>query len=289
MPTKINTVSVLGLGAMGHAFATNIIKNNFTLKVWNRSEEKGKDLVKKGATLATTPAQAVEDSEVVILMLADADSTVEVIKQTIDALAEKAIVVQMGTIGVEATEQLNQYLKENRPDIGFIDAPVSGTKKPAEMAQIAILASGDSSLQSQIEPVFAAISKGTHWLGDVGAGSAMKLVVNSWLIGLVQSLAESHCLAKQLGFSPETLWSVLEGGPLAAPYAKTKLEMIEEGDYPPQMQLKWALKDATLAAKAGGEAQMPNLNSITSLWQAAVDAGLGDKDLSVIAQYLEKQ
>lgn len=289
MPTKINTVSVLGLGAMGHAFATNIIKNNFTLKVWNRSEEKGKDLVEKGATLASTPAQAVEGSEVVILMLADADSTVEIIKQTIDALAEQAIVVQMGTIGVEATEQLNKYLKENRPDIGFIDAPVSGTKNPAEMAQIAILASGDRALQSQIEPVFAAISKGTHWLGDVGAGSAMKLVVNSWLIGLVQSLAESHCLAKQLGFSPETLWSVLEGGPLAAPYAKTKLEMIEEGRYPPQMQLKWALKDATLAAKAGGEAQMPNLHSITSLWQAAVDAGLGDKDLSVIAQYLEKQ
>lgn len=289
MPTKINTVSVLGLGAMGHAFATNIIKNNFTLKVWNRSEEKGKDLVEKGATLATTPAQAVEGSQVVILMLADADSTVEVIKQTIDALAEQAIVVQMGTIGVEATEQLNKYLKENRPDIGFIDAPVSGTKKPAEMAQIAILASGDRALQSQIEPVFAAISKGSHWLGDVGAGSAMKLVVNSWLIGLVQSLAESHCLAKQLGFSPETLWSVLEGGPLAAPYAKTKLEMIEEGRYPPQMQLKWALKDATLAAKAGGEAQMPNLHSITALWQAAVDAGLGDKDLSVIAQYLEKQ
>ncbi|WKX27883.1 NAD(P)-dependent oxidoreductase [Tatumella ptyseos] len=289
MPTKINTVSVLGLGAMGHAFATNIIKNNFTLKVWNRSEEKGKDLVEKGATLASTPAQAVEGSQVVILMLADADSTVEVIKQTIDALAEQAIVVQMGTIGVEATEQLNKYLKENRPDIGFIDAPVSGTKKPAEMAQIAILASGDRALQSQIEPVFAAISKGSHWLGDVGAGSAMKLVVNSWLIGLVQSLAESHCLAKQLGFSPETLWSVLEGGPLAAPYAKTKLEMIEEGRYPPQMQLKWALKDATLAAKAGGEAQMPNLHSITALWQAAVDAGLGDKDLSVIAQYLEKQ
>lgn len=289
MPTKINTVSVLGLGAMGHAFASNLLKNNFTLRVWNRSAEKGKDLAEQGATLASSPAQAVEGSEVVLVMLANAEITLDVMHHVINALAEQAIVVQMGTIGVDATQQLHALLKEKRHDVGFIDAPVSGTKKPAEMAQISILASGDRTLQSTIEPVFTAISKGTHWLGDAGAGSAMKLVVNSWLIGLVQSLAESHCLAKQLGFSPETLWSVLEGGPLAAPYAKTKLEMIDEGTYAPQMQLKWALKDATLAAEAGGAEQMPNLHSITSLWQSAVDAGLGEKDLSVIAQYLEKQ
>ena len=289
MPTKINTVAVLGLGAMGHAFATNLAKNHFSLRVWNRSAEKGKDLAENGAKLASTPAEAVKGSEAVILMLANAEITLDVINQVIDTLADQAVVVQMGTIGVEATEQLHTLLKNKRPDVGFIDAPVSGTKKPAEMAQVSILASGDSALQSQIEPVFSAIGKGTHWLGDAGAGSAMKLVVNSWLIGLVQSLAESHCLAKQLGFSPETLWSVLEGGPLATPYAKTKLEMIDQGSYEPQMQLKWALKDATLAAKAGGAEQMPNLHAITALWQAAVEAGLGDKDLSVIAQYLEKQ
>jgi len=289
MPTKINTVAVLGLGAMGHAFATNLAKNHFSLRVWNRSAEKGKDLAENGAKLASTPAEAVKGSEAVILMLANAEITLDVINQVIDTLADQAVVVQMGTIGVEATEQLHTLLKNKRPDVGFIDAPVSGTKKPAEMAQVSILASGDSALQSKIEPVFSAIGKGTHWLGDAGAGSAMKLVVNSWLIGLVQSLAESHCLAKQLGFSPETLWSVLEGGPLATPYAKTKLEMIDQGSYEPQMQLKWALKDATLAAKAGGAKQMPNLHAITALWQAAVEAGLGDKDLSVIAQYLEKQ
>lgn len=289
MQTKITTVAVLGLGAMGHAFATNLANNHFTIRVWNRSAQKGEDLVQKGATLAQTPAQAVEESEAVILMLANAEITLEIMQQVLSSLADNAIVVQMGTIGVDATQQLYSLLKEKRPDVGFIDAPVSGTKKPAEMAKIAILASGDSDLQKTIEPVFAAISQAIHWLGEAGAGSAMKLVVNSWLIGLMQSLAESHCLAKQLGFSPETLWSVLEGGPLAAPYVKTKLEMMSQGTYDPQMQLKWALKDAKLAAQTSGPNQMPALQGIIDLWQSAVDAGLGNKDLSVIAHYLETQ
>ena len=289
MQKTISTVAVLGLGAMGHAFASNLLKNNFTLRVWNRSAAKGEDLAQQGATLAQTPAQAVEQCEAVILMLANAEITLELLTQTLDSLSENAIVVQMGTIGIEATEQIKALLTEKRPDIGFIDAPVSGTKKPAELAQIAILASGDNALQAPIEPVFSAISKGTHWLGEASAGSAMKLVVNSWLIGMVQSLAESHCLATQLGFTPEQLWSVLEGGPLAAPYAKTKLETISEGSFTPQMQLKWALKDAKLAAETGGAEQMPNLQAITKIWQAAVDDGYGEKDLSAIAQYLAKQ
>jgi len=286
MQTSPTTVTVLGLGAMGHAFASNLLNHSFPLRVWNRSAQKGEDLAQRGATLCDSPAKAVENSDIVILMLANAEITHQVLSEVIPTLASQAIVVQMGTIGVEATQQLHALLQAQRPDIGFIDAPVSGTKKPAEMAQIAILASGDKALQPKIEPVFSAIAKGTHWLGEAGAGSAMKLVVNSWLIGMVQSLAESHCLAQQLGFSPEQLWSVLEGGPLAAPYAKNKLEMISEGTFAPQMQLKWALKDAKLAAEVGGTTQMPNLQAITNIWQAAVEEGLGELDLSVIAQYL---
>ncbi|MBT0726468.1 NAD(P)-dependent oxidoreductase [Rosenbergiella australiborealis] len=289
MQTKINTVAVLGLGAIGHAFAVNLAKKSFNLRAWNRSEEKGSDLVQYGATVSKTPAQAVEGSQAVILMLANAEITLDVVTQTLASLDNNAIVIQMGTIGIDATQQLNKLLQEKRPDVTFIDAPVSGTKQPAEMAQIAILASGNPDAQPVVAPVFDAIGKVTHWLGDVGAGSAMKLVVNSWLIGMVQSLAESQCLASQLGFTPETLWSVLEGGPLAAPYAKNKLAMISEGTFTPQMQLKWALKDAKLAATAGEAGQTPNLQSITEIWQSAVDAGFGEKDLSVIAQYLAQQ
>ncbi|MDU4093845.1 MAG: NAD-binding protein, partial [Pantoea sp.] len=165
-------------------------------------------------------------------------------------------------------------------------APVSGTKAPAENAQILILASGDRQRAADLEPVFAAISKGTRWLGEAGAGSRMKLVVNAWLIAMMQGLAESTSLAQQFGFTPDDLWSVLEGGPLAAPYAKVKLDTIKGGDYTPQMQLTWALKDAQLALSAAEDQSMPGLQHTATLWQQAVDAGYGDQDLAVIYRFL---
>ncbi|WP_241630665.1 NAD(P)-binding domain-containing protein, partial [Rosenbergiella nectarea] len=92
---------VLGLGAMGHAFAVNLAKKSFNLRAWNRSEEKGSDLVQYGATVAKTPAQAVEGSQAVILMLANAEITLDVVTQTLASLDNNAIVIQMGTIGID--------------------------------------------------------------------------------------------------------------------------------------------------------------------------------------------
>lgn len=279
-------VSVLGLGAMGHAFAANLLKKGFTVHGWNRSQGKGDDLLASGLIQAETVSEAVSDSEVVITMLSDGETTLSVVKQAAAALPPEATLCQMGTLGVEATRQIQEYLAEHRPDVLLLDAPVSGTKAPAENAQITIFASGDRSRATAAETVFAAISKGTLWLGDTGAGAKMKLVVNSWLIGLMQSLAESELLAESFGFTPDDLWQALEGGPLAPGYAKVKLQMISSGDFTPQMQLIWALKDARLAVEAGNAQQLPALKNITELWQQAVDDGFGEQDLAVISQFL---
>lgn len=280
------SVAVLGLGAMGHAFAANLVKNQFQVVGWNRTRARGEDLAASGMTLCDTPQQAVEQADVVLAMLSDGATTESVLAQIIPALRQNAIFCQMGTIGVEATDRLIAQLAEARPDVVYIDAPVSGTKAPAENAQILILASGEQQRAEKLEPVFAAISKGARWLGAAGAGSRMKLVVNAWLIAMMQGLAESTSLAQQFGFSAEALWSVLEGGPLAAPYAKVKLDTIKSGDYTPQMQLVWALKDAQLALDAAEEHSMPGLQNIAQLWQQAVEAGYGEQDLAVIYRFL---
>ena len=280
------SVAVLGLGAMGHAFAANLVKNQFQVAGWNRTRARGEDLAASGMTLCDTPQQAAEQADVVLAMLSDGATTESVLAQIIPALRQNAIFCQMGTIGVEATDRLIAQLAEARPDVVYIDAPVSGTKAPAENAQILILASGEQQRAEKLEPVFAAISKGARWLGAAGAGSRMKLVVNAWLIAMMQGLAESTSLAQQFGFSAEDLWSVLEGGPLAAPYAKVKLDTIKSGDYTPQMQLVWALKDAQLALDAAEEHSMPGLQNIAQLWQQAVEAGYGEQDLAVIYRFL---
>ncbi|MFD1803552.1 NAD(P)-dependent oxidoreductase [Mixta tenebrionis] len=281
-----STVAVLGLGAMGHAFAANLLKNHFRVAGWNRTRARGEDLVAAGLALYDEPQQAVAEAQVVLAMLADGAATEDALRQIASALRQNAIFCQMGTIGVEATDRFIAWLAETRPDVVYIDAPVSGTKAPAEQAQILVLASGDRQRAAALEPVFAAIGKGTRWLGEAGAGSRMKLVVNAWLIALMQGLAESASLARQFGFTPDDLWAVLEGGPLAAPYAKVKLDTIKGGDYTPQMHLTWALKDAQLALDAAEDQSMPGLQQIAQLWRQAVEAGYGEQDLSVIYRFL---
>jgi len=286
------TVAVLGLGAMGHAFAANLLKNGFETHVWNRTASRGDDLVQAGAILGKTPREAVEGVDVVISMLSDGPTTLEVFQGQDGLLAglkQGGIIAQMGTLGVDATDQLITYLKDARPDAVFFDAPVSGTKTPAEQAQIVVLASGDREAGAAIEPVFAAISRGVKWLGEAGRASKMKLVVNAWLISMMEGIAESCQLADELGFTIDELWNVLEGGPLAAPYIKGKMEMFKADNYQPQMQLTWALKDINLAIDAGGSRNLPIMQSISRHWQDAVNAGYGDSDLAVVYRYLGTQ
>ncbi|WP_323744447.1 NAD(P)-dependent oxidoreductase [Pantoea ananatis] len=281
-------VAVLGLGAMGHAFAANLLKKGFRVYGWNRTRARGEDLIAAGLTLTDSAAEAVQKADVVIAMLSDGETTEQVLHEVKAALKQGATLCQMGTIGVEKTDALITFFAQARPDVVFIDAPVSGTKAPAENAQILVMASGDRSRAQAAEAVFDAIGKGTQWLGEAGKSSRMKLVINSWLIGLMQSLAESTRLADQFGFSTDDLWQVLDGGPLAAPYAKMKLGMMASDDYTPQMHLQWALKDAKLALDAS-DSSLPALENIASVWQQAVEAGHGEEDLAVIYKYLKSQ
>ncbi|CAA1283747.1 2-hydroxy-3-oxopropionate reductase [Klebsiella pneumoniae] len=180
-------VAVLGLGAMGHAFASNLLKNGFTVAGWNRSPARGEDLQAHGLSLHATPQQAVADAEVIISMLADGEATLEVLAQIAPACQPQAIYCQMGTIGLPETRQAIALLRELQPAMTYIDAPVSGTKAPAEKAQILVLASGDREKGAAAEPVFAAISRGTQWFGEAGNSQKMKLVLNAWLISISET------------------------------------------------------------------------------------------------------
>ncbi len=199
---KLPKVAVLGLGAMGHAFAANLIKKDFTVFGWNRTRHRGEDLISLGLNLCGTPEDAARNAEVVILMLSDAEITHQIAEQIFTVLNESSCVIQMATIGVESTQRIKTLFNQ-RKDIYFFDAPVSGTKTPAQNGQIIVFASGDQEQYSRIEPVFNAISKAVKWQGEAGAGTRIKLVVNAWLISLMQGVAESMQLAQELGISTD--------------------------------------------------------------------------------------
>jgi 3-hydroxyisobutyrate dehydrogenase len=196
------------------------------------------------------------------------------------AFASGAVWAQMGTIGVTATTEAAGRLGQLRPDVMVVDAPVSGSKGPAEAGQLLILASGPAAAEQAVRPAFSVIGRKTVWLGEAGQGSAMKLVVNAYMSILIEGVAEALELAARLGIDTPKLAEAIEGGPLDAPIADAKLHKMERGDFTPEFPLEWALKDVDLAIQAAGGHTPPLLAALSSQWRAAVDAGHGREDVS---------
>jgi 3-hydroxyisobutyrate dehydrogenase len=258
-------VAVLGTGIMGSAMARNLVAAGMRTTVWDRSEQATAPLASAGALVAASPRDAVRDARVVISMLPTADTVASVIFDggVAEAFAHGAVWAQMGTIGVSATTEAAARLGRLRPDVLFADAPVSGSKGPAETGQLIILASGPAEAEAVTRPVFSAIGRKTVWLGGAGRGSRMKLVVNSYLSILVEGVAETLELARDLGIDVGDLAAVIEGGPLDAPLADAKLHKMESGDFAPEFPLEWALKDVDLAVAAAGGTRLPLLKALT--------------------------
>jgi 3-hydroxyisobutyrate dehydrogenase len=277
-------VAVLGTGIMGSAMARNLLRAGLAVTVWDRSPEATAGLEREGARAAGSPAEAVRDADVVITMLPTAAAVASVVfgDRAAEAFAPGAVWAQMGTIGVEATEQAAARLEKIRPGLLFVDAPVSGGKGPAEQGQLLILASGPDAAKEPLGEPFAAIGGKGVGFGAAGRGSGMKLVVNGYRSTLIEWLAEAVELARRLDIDVAALDAAIEGGPLDAPIAGAKLHKIATSDYAPEFPLQWALKDVDLALAAGGTG-LPLLAALSRQWHAVVDAGHGREDVSAAA------
>ena len=283
-------VAVLGTGIMGSAMAHRLAAAGLRTTVWDRSPQATVPLAAAGALVTASAQDAAAGARVVITML----PTAQVVEQVIfaggvaEAFAEGAVWAQMGTIGVDTTTGIAARLSQIRPDVMFVDAPVSGSKGPAETGQLLILASGPPAAQAITDPAFAAIGRKTVWLGVAGQGSRMKLVVNAYMSTLIEGVAEALELASRLGIDAAALAEAIEGGPLDAPIADAKLHKMQTGDFAPEFPLKWALKDVDLAIAAAGDDRLPLLEALSRQWRAAVDAGHGRDDVSAARLALGK-
>ena len=275
-------VAVIGAGIMGSAMARNLVAAGLTTQVWDRSTSATGPLADAGAVVAASPREAVRDADVVITMLPTAAAVESVIFYggAAGAFAPGCVWAQMGTIGVEATLGFRDRLAAQRPEVMFVDAPVSGSKGPAEQGQLLILAAGPEAAADVVRPVFDVIGRKTVWLGEAGQGSVMKLVVNAYLSILIEGVAETMDLADRFGIAHQQLAEVIEGGPLDAPLAGAKLHKMDRGDYAAEFPLEWALKDVDLAIGAAGGQAPPLLAALSGQWHAAVAAGYGRQDIS---------
>jgi 3-hydroxyisobutyrate dehydrogenase len=232
--------------------------------------------------VAASVPDAVKNAGVVITMLPTAEVLDSVIFDggATAAFTDGCVWAQMGTIGVEATLRTRDRLAARRPDVMFVDAPVSGSKGPAQQGELLILASGPNPAAEAVSPVFDVLGRKTVWLGEAGKGSQMKLVVNAYMSILVEGVAETMELADRLDIGHQQLAEVIEGGPLDAPIADAKFHKMDQRDFAAEFPLEWALKDVDLAIGAVPGDIPPLLAALSSQWHAAVAAGHGRQDIS---------
>jgi len=196
-------------------------------------------------------------------------NTVMLAKDVIGTFSPGAVWAQMGTIGLAATTDLAGRLNTLRSDVLFMDAPVSGSKGPTEAGELLILASGPPEARTVLNAAFAAIGRKTVWLGEAGQGSRMKLVVNAYMAALIEGVAESLELARQLGIDSSKVADAIEGGPLDAPLADVKLHKMERSDYAPEFPLEWALKDVDLALASATPDSLPLLSTLSRVAESS--------------------
>lgn len=249
------TVAVLGAGGtMGFPIARNIAQAGMPVRAWNRSRDRAEPLTKDGAYLAGTPADAARGAGIVITMLADEDAVIAAMdgpRGALSAMPDQAIWVQMSTIGLAATTRCAELA--NRRGVGFADAPVLGTRQPAEERKLVVLESGPQEARPRLQPVFDAIGHRTIRAGEAGAGSRLKLVANSWVLAVVAAGAETIALAESLGLDPHLFFKAIEGGALDLPYLRMKGKAMTERDFTPAFRLTLAAKDASLVREAAEE------------------------------------
>ena len=284
-------VAVLGIGAMGHGMAASALRAGIPVVVWNRRREATEDLAGRGAQVATSAADAARRAAIVVTMVTDADAVISIARDQgmLEALAPGAIWIQMSTIGVAGIDRVAALASAERPDVVLLDAPVSGSKDPAERGQLTIFASGPGEARPRVAPLFEALGQRTIWVGEAGAGTRLKLVNNTWLAFANEAVAASVAVAHRLGLATRAVADALDGAPLVSPWQAAKLQRIAEGEFSAQFALSLALKDVHLALQAAGDAGLPVLACLADEWQQAVDQGLGEQDLTVVTRVIEQQ
>ena len=279
----IMRVTVLGTGAMGAGMAQSLLREGIEVTVWNRTAERSEPLADDGATVALDPVAAVTDADVVVAMLFDAASTIDVMTKVLPAMAEGAVFVQCATVGLDGAEQTASIAAEQ--GVAFLDCPVLGTKAPAEQGKLVMLASGDLALRERVQPAFDAMGSKTIWVGaELGLGSKLKLVCNAWIGALAAAVGQSLALAKALGLDQQLMLDAFDGAAAGSPYLQAKGKAIIDSSFAPQFSVDGVRKDTGLIRDAVAASGLSTvlIDGVRAAFDAASQAGHGDEDMAAV-------
>jgi 3-hydroxyisobutyrate dehydrogenase-like beta-hydroxyacid dehydrogenase len=290
--TKTMKIGFIGLGIMGSRMAANLLKYGSHLVVYNRTAEKAKPLLAEGATWAESPASLAESADILFTILADPEAvqnTALGANGFLDRLRPGSIWVDSSTVNPSFTKMMAQEAHERR--VHFVDAPVAGTKGPAEQAQLTFLVGGEPEDVQTCRPFFEAMGNKIVHMGPNGMGTSAKMVVNLLLGEAMLAFSEALALGQSLGIPMEGLMNMLVGGAVTAPFIAGKRAKIENSQYDPEFPLKWMRKDMQMASLTGYEqgVALPTANAAKEIYTLAERQGWGELDFSAIYDYLAKQ
>jgi 3-hydroxyisobutyrate dehydrogenase len=274
----------IGLGNMGVPMVRNLLKAGFPVTVYNRTESKADALVTEGAARVVEPGELWEKVDVLITMVADDAALHDLYKgdgRLLETAPSGKTVIDMSTVSPVTSRELATLLAAK--GVEYLDAPVSGSVKPAETGQLVIMVGGKRSVYESALPIFEKLGKQSFLLGDQGAGNSAKLAINLLLAFNTQGLAESILFASQNGIAPRDMLAIINESAVGNALVRIKAPLIENDQYQPAFALKLLAKDLRLAKEQGlqtpaGLVLEQSFREASSEW--------GDKDMMAILPYL---
>ena len=278
-------IGFLGLGIMGSAMAKNLLKAGFQVTVWNRSPDKCTEFAALGAAVALTPAEVTSSCGITFAMLADPAAAHAVCFAeggALEGIGAGRGYVDMSTVDADTACEIGAAIsgKGGR----FLEAPVSGSKKPAIDGTLIILAAGDRDLFDQALPFFEKMGKKSLFLGELGRGAQMKLIVNMTMGGMMAVFCEALALASKAGLDGADLLEVFDAGAMANPMFKMKGAQIAAGTFEPAFPLKHMQKDLRLAVALGDALGQPLFSAAAAneSFKKAKAQGLSEQDFCAV-------
>lgn len=293
--TDINNVlpiGFIGLGVMGQPMALNLVKAGTELIVWNRSKDKYVPFSEAGAIIADSVDEVFEKSKIIILMLVDNDAIDKVLGRNTKQFASRIsdhIIINMSSVAPDYSIGLGMDIHSAGGN--YIEAPVSGSRKPAENGELVVLLGGNTEIISQVRPILNPLCKESVICGKVGDALLMKLAINLFLNTMLVGLSEGMHFAAKHGLDLKTYQAAIDSGPMSSNVTKVKIPKLAERDFSVQAATQDAFTSCSLIAEAAEKAKIatPLLNLSRTLYGESVNLGNGRLDMVSVIQAIEKR
>ncbi len=289
---KAAPTGFIGLGTMGEPMALNLARAGVSLTIWNRSASKCAVLAQAGAAVAADAADLFSRCGVVILMLADEAAIDAVLGRgdgTFEARAKGRTIVNMATVSPGYSTALDADIQAAGGR--YVEAPVSGSRKPAEAGQLVAMLAGRAVDLAAIRGLLTPVCRQSFDCGAVPGALVMKLAVNLFLITLVTGLAEATHFAERHALNLETFGAVLNAGPMASDVSRIKMAKLLVRDFTRQAAISDVLKNNRLIVEAARQAGVatPLIDTCFALFGKTETLGFGDEDMAAVIRAIERQ